>query len=98
MNVKYFLVIIFLINITIAFIPKKSKRRYIKHTKQIRPTIPAGIYIDKLVTYDVKKERFVDILNNNGKVTKRYSGGIWIEHINRDGTVRYRPIHKLPQN
>jgi hypothetical protein len=102
MNVKNILVLIlyifFLIDISISVIPKSGKRRYVKSTKQQKPIIPQGIYIDKLVTYDNKRKIFIDILNKNGIPTKRYQGGIFIEHIRSNGMIRYIPVHKLPDN
>ncbi|CAG8747003.1 13208_t:CDS:1 [Dentiscutata erythropus] len=51
--------------------------------------------IDKLVTWN--RGRYRDILNQNGRVTNQYKGGIYVERIGSNSQVHYSPVYKLPE-
>jgi hypothetical protein len=61
--------------------------------------------LSKLVTWNPKKQRFTPILNTNGKTTKRFQQGIYVEYFRRDRITgmtqpipRYIAVHKAKQN
>src|SRR5690242_18366816 len=79
--------------------PKKSRQRTRKSSsisEDPEPNIPQGLILDKLVTYEYKKKRYVQILNKNGSPTKRYPGGIFVQRLYGGHLQpRYEPVHRL---
>ncbi|CAG8579443.1 6826_t:CDS:1, partial [Scutellospora calospora] len=75
--------------------PRKRSRNKISKTTPVAAL--QGSIVDTLVTFNSKKGRYERILNKNGKTCKRYPEGIFVEHISRNGQIRYSPVHKLIQ-
>jgi hypothetical protein len=52
-------------------------------------------YLPKLYTWNYRTGKYVPILNKNGKPTKNYPGGIYLQKFYRQSTTpRYEPVHK----
>ena len=50
--------------------------------------------LPKLYTYIPKIKKYKPILNVDGRVTKRYPRGIYLEEFRTETTPRYKNIHK----
>ncbi|CAG8685143.1 5837_t:CDS:1, partial [Scutellospora calospora] len=64
----------------------KSPKTIVTHVKA-----SLGLVVDILVTFNPKKNKYERILNKNDKICKRYPNGIFVEHISRNGQIRYSP-------
>jgi hypothetical protein len=52
-------------------------------------------YLPKLYTWNYCTKKYIPILNKNGKPTKNYPGGIYLQKFYRQSTTpRYEPVHK----
>ncbi|CAG8831582.1 9310_t:CDS:1, partial [Cetraspora pellucida] len=78
----------------------KAKQRIIETPNEDpEPVIPQRIVLDTLVTYNYKKKKYVLILTKNGEITKRYPGGIFVQHLYGGHLEpRYVPVHRLPNH
>jgi hypothetical protein len=109
MRLRYFIIllviIVYVIDIVISYRPKQSRQpKRSKRPKRVRQ--PKQNYevryfrddersgmLSSLVTWNPKKHRFVPMLNSNGKMTKRYKHGIYIERFKQDRNGMMNPIY-----
>jgi hypothetical protein len=73
--------------------PKKVTKKTTVIKRVVSPVNPLpDSILDRLVTFE--KGKYKIILNRDGKTTKQYKGGIYIEKI-RNGKATYSPVHKV---